>query len=115
MIVNEYIENQGISQAYRLYPLFDDGVGIDQPPGVVAMIFREGRKGGAHRAKTTLPVRERRGYDRRCTLRWSHEIPARFTEPGGLRRHRRVSVTFRKVNDASVNREPQRPRKRKFV
>ena len=31
---------------------------------------------------------------------WAHEIPSRLVEPTGLRRQRRLSITFRKVRVA---------------
>jgi hypothetical protein len=54
-------------------------------------------------------------FDEWARETWTHEIPSRDTEPSGLRRHRRISVTFRKVNEAGVAREPRRSRKRRPV
>jgi alkylated DNA repair dioxygenase AlkB len=113
VIVNEYVGSQGISRHIDLVPSFDDGVAMISLLESWEMIFREEHKG--RRVPKLLARRSVAIMTGDARYHWTHEIPARDTEPGGLRRHRRISVTFRKVNDAGVVREPRRPRKRKSV
>jgi alkylated DNA repair dioxygenase AlkB len=115
VIVNEYINNQGIGKHIDCVPCFDDGVAMVSLLESWEMIFREEGKGGRARVPKLLERRSVAIMTGDVRYRWSHEIPARFTEPSGLRRQRRVSVTFRKVNDAGVVREPRRSRKRQSV
>jgi alkylated DNA repair dioxygenase AlkB len=112
VIVNEYIGKQGISKHTDLFPCFDDGVAMISLLESWEMIFREVRKGGRPSVAKVLENRSVAIMTGDVRYKWTHEIPARATEPGGLRRHRRVSVTFRKVNEAAVVREPRRSRKR---
>ncbi|MGQ0593977.1 MAG: alpha-ketoglutarate-dependent dioxygenase AlkB [Gammaproteobacteria bacterium] len=103
VIVNEYISNQGISRHVDCPACFEDGVAMISLLESWELVFRP-RKGN----RKVSVLQERRSlavmtgesrYD------WSHEIPARKTEPGGLRRERRISITFRRVRiDASSSR-----------
>ena len=60
------------------------------------MIFRKGGKAGK-RVSKLLARRSVAVISGDARYKWTHEIPSRLTEPGGLRRQRRISVTFRKV------------------
>jgi alkylated DNA repair dioxygenase AlkB len=113
VIVNEYVGNQGISKHIDCVPCFDDGVAMVSLLESWEMIFRQ--KGGRANVPKLLEHRSVAIMTGDVRYHWSHEIPARNTEPTGLRRKRRVSVTFRKVNDAAVVREPRRFRKGRSV
>ena len=109
VIVNEYVCNQGISRHIDCVPCFDNGIAMISLLESWEMIFRE--KGGRASVPKLLEQRSIAVISGDARYQWSHEIPARYTEPDGLRRGRRVSVTFRKVNEAAVVREPRRTRK----
>jgi alkylated DNA repair dioxygenase AlkB len=113
VIVNEYVRNQGISKHVDCIPCFDDGIAMISLLESWEMIFRD--KGGLAPVAQMLEHRSVAIMSRDVRYHWSHEIPARYTEPGGLRRQRRISITFRKVNDAKVVREPRRSRKGRSV
>lgn len=107
VIVNEYVEKQGITKHVDCVPCFADGVAMISLLESWEMIFSEER--GHHRKVGR--VLERRSvtvltgvarYD------WTHEIPKRVSESNGLRRGRRLSITFRKVLPYV---EPRRTRK----
>lgn len=117
VIVNEYIGSQGIGKHIDCVPCFDDGVAMISLLESWEMIFREARKDRRARVPKLLERRSVAIMTGDVRYHWSHEIPARSTEPGGLQRHRRVSVTFRKVLDAELNLDPtpRRSRKRRSV
>lgn len=115
VIVNEYIGSQGIGKHIDCVPCFDDGVAMISLLESWEMIFREARKGGSARVPKLLERRSVAIMTGDVRYHWSHEIPARSTEPSGLQRHRRVSVTFRKVLDAELDPKPRRSRKRQSV
>ena len=94
VIVNEYRADQGI-RAHADSPSFADGIATISLLESWEMVFRE--KGAGRKIPQVL---ERRSVaimngDARC--RWTHEIPHRKTEPGRVKRGRRISLTFRKV------------------
>lgn len=98
VIVNEYCGKQGISKHVDCVPCFADGIAMISLLESWEMIFKEER-----RDRKVTQLLERRSVavltgDAR--YHWSHEIPARVREPSGVRRTRRISVTFRKVKEA---------------
>ena len=109
VIVNEYVRNQGISKHTDCVPCFADGIAMISLLESWEMIFRD--KGGRSHLPKLLERRSVTIMSGDVRYHWSHEIPSRYTEPTGLRRQRRVSLTFRRVNDAAVVQEPQRFRK----
>ena len=102
LIVNEYIENQGIGK-HSDSKSFADGIATISLLDSWEMIFRE--KSSRTKEKTKGPVRQM--LERRSAAvmsgpsrsQWTHEIPKRMNEPDKRKRRRRVSLTFRKVND----------------
>ena len=107
VIVNEYVGNQGISKHIDCVPCFDDGIAMISLLESWEMIFR--KTGGRTQVAKLLENRSATIMAGDARYRWSHEIPARNSEPTGLRRERRVSVTFRKVtvSDGPRAREPR--------
>ena len=100
VIVNEYIRKQGIGKHIDCPPCFEDGVAMISLLESWEMIFR---KGAGTRVPKLLEHRSVAIMTGDARYRWSHEIPARSKEPNGLQRHRRVSVTFRKVHETGVD------------
>jgi alkylated DNA repair dioxygenase AlkB len=98
VIVNEYVEKQGISKHVDCEECFEDGIAMLSLLEPWEMVFRRGKeKIGIELEPRSVAVMK---GDARYA--WSHEIPARLTEPSGLRRRRRLSVTFRKVIPSSA-------------
>jgi alkylated DNA repair dioxygenase AlkB len=94
VIVNEYIGTQGISKHIDCIPCFADGIAMISLLESWEINFTcAGRK--APRLLERGSVAVMTGDAR---YRWYHEIPHRQLEPHGLRRIRRISITFRKVN-----------------
>ena len=94
VIVNEYVENQGIHR-HADADSFSDGIATISLLESWEMVFREKdtkRKVGRvlHRRSVAVMTGDAR-------YRWTHEIPKRKTEPGRVKRGRRISLTFRKV------------------
>lgn len=104
VIVNEYIGRQGISKHTDCVPCFEDGVAMLSLLESWEMVFRKRGKSGK-RVPKLLARRSIAVISGDARYKWTHEIPSRLTEPGGLRRQRRISVTFRKVNPSVVVRE----------
>ena len=95
VIVNEYIKNQGISKHTDCEPCFADGIAMISLLESWEMNFRQAKP-----SKKVAHLLERRSVavmTQEARYGWTHEIPPRLKEPGGLRRERRISVTFRKV------------------
>ncbi len=100
VIVNEYIEDQGIS-AHVDSISFADSIATISLLESWVMVFRKRRA----KKKVEQPLERRSvavmsGEARR---EWTHELPKRKSEPGGpgekrTKRKRRISLTFRKVN-----------------
>jgi alkylated DNA repair dioxygenase AlkB len=99
VIANEYVGKQGISKHVDCVPCFADGIAMVSLLDSWEMIFREQR--GTGRVPLVLERRSVAVLTGDARYGWSHEIPARLVEPSGTRRHRRVSLTFRKVNEPS--------------
>jgi alkylated DNA repair dioxygenase AlkB len=112
VIVNEYVGKQGISRHTDCTPCFDDGIAMLSLLESWEMIFRDDRRGSAIKVHKLLEQRSVTIMAGEVRYRWTHEIPSRLTEPGGLQRGRRISVTFRKVNDRAVVPARKNPRKR---
>jgi alkylated DNA repair dioxygenase AlkB len=112
VIVNEYIGKQGISRHTDCTPCFDDGIAMLSLLESWEMIFRDDRKGSNTKVPKLLERRSVTIMTGEARYRWTHEIPSRLTEPGGFQRGRRLSVTFRKVNDRAIVRERKDARKR---
>lgn len=112
VIVNEYVGKQGIGKHTDCVPCFRDGVAMISLLESWEMIFRRVKS-----TRVRIPKLLARGSVAVLTgearYKWSHEIPTRLTEPGGQRRNRRVSITFRKIDDTAVVRESPRSRKSK--
>jgi alkylated DNA repair dioxygenase AlkB len=95
VIVNEYIGKQGISKHVDCKPCFEDGIAMISLLESWEMIFSRG--GDKRRERVLLPRRSVTILSGEARYQWMHEIPKRATEPGGLHRKRRISITFRKV------------------
>ena len=96
VIVNEYIGNQGISRHIDSELSFADGIAMISLLESWEMVFREKKKQG----RKVIQRLERRSaaiMTGDARYRWTHEIPKRKYEPGGVKRGRRISLTFRKV------------------
>ena len=95
VIVNEYVGAQGIAKHVDSGS-FADGIAMISLLESWDMVFRE-------KKKPKVKVIQR--LDRRSAAimtgdaryRWTHEIPKRKSEPGRVKRGRRISLTFRKV------------------
>jgi len=112
VIVNEYVGKQGISRHTDCIPCFDDGIAMLSLLESWEMIFRDDGIDSPIKVHQVLEQRSVTIMAGEVRYHWTHEIPSRLTEPGGLRRHRRISVTFRKVNDRAVVPTRKNPRKR---
>ncbi|MGH8480656.1 MAG: alpha-ketoglutarate-dependent dioxygenase AlkB [Gammaproteobacteria bacterium] len=104
VIVNEYMANQGISRHVDCPACFEDGVAMISLLESWEMVFRP--RNGNRKVAVLLERRSLAVMTGKSRYEWSHEIPARNAEPGGLRRERRISITFRRVRiDASSSRD----------
>lgn len=103
VIVNEYVENQGISKHVDCVPCFADGIAMISLLESWEMIFNEER-GEKRRRAQILERRSVAVMTNDARYKWSHEIPKRKKEPHGLIRGRRISVTLRKINEGAVRR-----------
>lgn len=112
VIVNEYVGKQGIGRHTDCIPCFDDGVAMLSLLESWEMIFRDDRKGPTIKVHKMLEQRSVTIMAGEVRYHWTHEIPSRLKEPSGLQRSRRISVTFRKVNDRAVVPSRKNPRKR---
>lgn len=100
VIVNEYIENQGIAKHVDCESCFVDGIAMISMLESWEMVFRQ-----TERKSKVAHVLDRRSItvlqgDARYA--WSHEIPKRLVEPNGVRRHRRLSITFRRIDQTKL-------------
>lgn len=93
VIVNEYVENQGISKHIDGELCFTEPIAVISLLEPWEMVFRHDneRKGLVLHTRSLLVMTGDARY------KWTHEIPHRLHEPGNFRRKRRVSVTLRKV------------------
>lgn len=94
VIVNEYTGKQGITKHVDCKPCFEDGIAMISLLESWEMIFSQGRDS---REIVLLPRRSVAVLTGEARYLWTHEIPKRMVEPGGLRRQRRISITLRKV------------------
>ena len=94
VIVNEYIDTQGI-RAHADSPSFADGIATISLLESWEMVFRE--KNAKRKVNQVLDRRSVAIMNGDARYRWTHEIPNRKTEPGRVKRGRRISLTFRKV------------------
>ena len=95
VIVNEYLGNQGIHKHVDHRSHFADGIVMISLLEGWEMIFR-----GPQGKPTVTQVLEPGSatvMHRDARFRWTHEIPRRKFEPGRVKRNRRISLTFRKV------------------
>lgn len=99
VIVNEYVESQGISRHIDCVPCFADGVATISLLQSWEMVFTE-EHGERRKVRQLLERRSVAVLTGAARYGWAHEIPSRLVEPTGLRRQRRLSVTFRKVRAA---------------
>lgn len=114
VIVNEYVGKQGISKHTDCIPCFDDGVAMLSLLESWEMIFRDNRMGSTIKVHKVLEQRSVTIMAGEVRYHWTHEIPSRLKEPSGLQRRRRISLTFRKVNDRAVVPARKNLRKRVF-
>jgi alkylated DNA repair dioxygenase AlkB len=99
VIVNEYVESQGISRHIDCVPCFADGIATISLLQGWEMVFTE-EHGQRRKARQLLERRSVAVLTGAARYGWAHEIPSRLVEPTGLRRQRRLSITFRKVRVA---------------
>ncbi|MCY3837887.1 MAG: alpha-ketoglutarate-dependent dioxygenase AlkB, partial [Gammaproteobacteria bacterium] len=104
VIVNAYIEDQGIAPHVDNESSFADGVAMVSLGETWEMWFRKSGQG-----KETLKLDRRSAavLTGEARYQWTHEIPKRKSEPGPVKpgnkkpsrvkRGRRISLTFRKV------------------
>ena len=112
LIVNEYKANQGIAPHVDSPSSFADGVAMISLLETWEMEFR--KKGGKDKVTHKLERRSVAVLTGEARYGWTHELPKRKTEPGTVKpgnkkpsrvaRHRRISLTFRKVIDLSKTR-----------
>lgn len=95
VIVNEYLKNQGISRHIDHKEHFADGIAMISLLEPWEMIFRG--PGGEPKVGKVLQRGSVAAMHGDARNRWTHEIPRRKNEPGWGPRHRRISLTFRKV------------------
>ena len=94
VIVNEYIAAQGI-RPHADSPSFADGIATISLLESWEMVFRE--KNAKRKISQVLERRSVAIMNGDARYRWTHEIPNRKTEPGRVKRRRRISLTFRRV------------------
>ena len=94
VIVNEYIAAQGI-RPHADSPSFADGIATISLLESWEMVFRE--KNAKRKVSQVLERRSVAIMNGDARYRWTHEIPNRKTEPGRVKRGRRISLTFRRV------------------
>ena len=106
LIVNEYVEKQGISKHVDAESSFADGIAMISLLESWEMLFRE--MAGRRKVNQLLERRSVVVITGDARYRWTHEIPGRMNElvprkTNGVekrkrvRRKRRLSLTFRKV------------------
>lgn len=102
IIANEYLPGQGISAHIDCEPCFDDTIVSLSLLSRCEMIFRHRESG--RRSSIILEPRSALILKEDARYLWTHEIPARKSDPMNgisVRRFRRISLTFRKVIRAS--------------
>jgi alkylated DNA repair dioxygenase AlkB len=96
VIVNEYVEKQGISKHIDCPECFADGIAMVSLLESWEMLFKE-QSGKKQKRAQILGRRSVAIIGGDARYKWAHEIPKRLEEPTGLKRRRRISVTLRKV------------------
>ena len=104
LIVNEYIGDQGIGK-HSDSESFADGIATISLLESWEMIFRDKVSNGNRKFIQRLDQRSVAVMSGASRSQWTHEIPSRQNEPdpngktkrSRKKRHRRVSLTFRKV------------------
>ena len=105
VIVNEYRESQGIAPHIDSESSFADGVAMISMWETWEMVFKKRR--GREKVTRKLERRSATILTGEARYGWTHAVPKRKSEPGAVKpgnkrpsrilRHRRVSLTFRKV------------------
>ena len=95
VIVNEYIENQGINAHIDRVPSFADGIVMISLLESWEMVFRNPKD--KRKINKILERGSAAIMKNEARYQWTHEIPRRLCEPGKVERKRRISLTFRKV------------------
>lgn len=95
VIVNEYVNDQGIARHVDRVPLFADGIVMISLLESWEMVFR--KQSNKDKVGQVLERRSAAILRGDARYKWSHEIPRRKFERSGLKRQRRISLTFRKV------------------
>jgi len=95
VIVNDYRRNQGITGHIDKPNMFADGIAMVSLNESWEMIFRP--PSGHNKVVQLLDRRSVAVMKGDARYRWKHEIPRRKNEPGGIKRGRRISLTFRTV------------------
>lgn len=100
VIVNEYLGKQGISKHIDCIPCFRGAISMISLNEAWEMNFwpPRGRKVSQLLERRSVAILKGPAREK-----WKHEIPSRKNEPWGLR-GRRVSLTFRKVNQSAAKR-----------
>lgn len=93
VIVNEYLQNQGISKHVDCPTCFRGPIVTISLVETWSMVFRRRKE----KYETLLPRRSAACLDGEARYEWTHEIAQRKTE-GTQQRRRRISLTFRKVD-----------------
>ena len=107
VIVNEYVEKQGIAKHVDSES-FADGIATISLLESWEMVFRKGRGRGGRKVEQRLDRRSVAIMTGDARYRWTHEIPPRKNEPGRVPRGRRISLTFRKVLAPASRQEERR-------
>jgi alkylated DNA repair dioxygenase AlkB len=105
VIVNEYLRNQGIAKHIDCVPCFADGIAMVSLLESWEMVFRH--KGGQVKVKKILERGSVAIMSGQARYEWSHEIAPRYQDSNGKARHRRISITLRKVKGPAVREELQ--------
>ena len=95
LIVNEYVERQGISKHIDCVPCFEEDIAMVSLVEPWQMRFRPPKS--KDKSDKELEVGSLAIMTGPSRYDWTHEIPSRKTEPGGRLRKRRISLTFRRV------------------
>ncbi|MBO6676594.1 MAG: alpha-ketoglutarate-dependent dioxygenase AlkB [Rhizobiales bacterium] len=98
LIVNEYLPGQGISAHVDCVPCFGDVIASISLLSTCEMVFK--KRGADQRRAVVLEPRSALFISGPARGKWTHEIPARKSDPiNGQRvpRWRRISLTFRTV------------------
>ncbi|GEN13559.1 hypothetical protein MFU01_85960 [Myxococcus fulvus] len=101
VIINEYIESQGISKHVDCESCFEEAIAMFSLLESWEMVFR--KKNTKLKAAQLLERGSLAVLTGDARYQWTHEIPSRKMEPSGLPRGRRISITLRKVRTNQPN------------